>query len=74
MINNAMYMIWQVMFMNGQQKRVAVPTFLVLTAEAVTSIPSTTRALVATLAHPTATAALGSAHFYFLALCSKVVN
>lgn len=61
---NAMYMIWQVMKENGQQKPIAVPAVLVSVEEAFTATPATTRVVATTTALLSATRALVFAQFY----------
>ena len=62
---NVMYMIWQVMYLNGQQKPIAIPTLLVSLGEAISTVPTATRVFAATAAALlAATAAVDSAHFY----------
>ena len=62
-----MYMTWQVMYMNGQQRRPTVPTVLVSLGEAITA---TTAAATFARAVATATLLLSAAltmvfvHFY----------
>ena len=60
----AMFMIWQVMFMNGQQKLVAVPAILASVEEAITTVPSTTRAFASSTALLAAATTSASGHFY----------
>ena len=60
---HVIFLTWQVMFKNGQQRRPAVPTILVSLGEAFTSTATITRA-VATSTLPTATASSGIVHFY----------
>ena len=59
-----MYMIWQVIAENGQQRPIAVPTFLVLTGEAVTAAATATRAVATTTLRAIALAAFPLGHFY----------
>ena len=60
-----MYMIWQVIVGNGQQRPVATAAaFLVLYVEAVTVTAAVTQVVVATNLRPTATAPLHSAQSY----------
>ena len=61
---HAMSMIWQVMFMNGQQRLVALPAVLASVGEAITTIPAATRAVASSLALLAATATSASGHFY----------
>ena len=63
-----MYMIWQVMYMNGQQRRPTILTFLASIGEAVTTAATITRAIATTMILPTATLSMVFAHFY---LCSS---
>ena len=57
-------MIWQVIFGNGQQRRLSFPAFLVSFEEAVTASATTTRAIATATALLAATAAEGFVHFY----------
>ena len=59
-----MYMIWQVIVWNGQQRPGATAALLVLYVEAVATAATTARALVATTIRPTASASIHSVHFY----------
>ena len=59
-----MYMIWQVIVENGQQKPIAFPTVLVLTGEAVTTTAAATRVIALASVRLTAPAAFPSGHFY----------
>ena len=59
-----MYMIWQVIVLNGQQRPVATATVLVLDVEAFTAAETTTRAVVTTALRPTAATTVHSVHFY----------
>ena len=69
---NAIYMIWQVTYGNGQQRRLTFPAFLVSFEEAVTATATTTRAIATTTTRAfaaaasllTATTAEGFVHFY----------
>ena len=61
---HVMYMIWQVIFLNGQQRLLAIPTFIASLEEAITTVPTSTRAVAATLALLTASTTLDFAHFY----------
>ena len=55
---------WQVMFMNGQQRRAAIPTFLVSVGEAITATATVTRAIATATTLPTAATASVFVHFY----------
>ena len=55
---------WQVMFMNGQQRRPAFPAFRVSLGEAITTAATVTRAIATTTALPAATATPVFVHFY----------
>ena len=57
-------MIWQVIAENGQQRPIAVPTFLVHTGEAFTATAKTTRAIAAPVVLALAMTASLSGHFY----------
>ena len=57
-------MIWQVIAENGQQRPIAIPTFLVLAGEAVTTTATTTRAFAATAIRALALTAFPLGHFY----------
>ena len=57
-------MIWLVTVGNGQQRPLALPTFLVLTGEAFTTAATTTRAFAATPIRAIAMATFPSGHFY----------
>ena len=59
-----MYMIWQVIVGNGQQRPVAIPSILVLTGVAFTTAAATTRALAAAALRALAMTASLSGHFY----------
>ena len=59
-----MYMIWQVIVLNGQQRPIASATLLVLHVEAITAAAAAARALVTATVRPTATTAVHSVHFY----------
>ena len=65
-----MYMTWQVIFMNGQQKRTAISAILASLGEAFTTsatLPTTAtiaRAFAATAPLPTATTTAVFVHFY----------
>ena len=48
-IIHVMYMIWQVIVLNGRQKPIAIPTIRAWNVEAVATSATTTLALVATL-------------------------
>ena len=54
----------QVMLMNGQQRRPAVPTFLVSLGEAIITAATITRAVAATATLPAASSTSVSVHFY----------
>ena len=55
---------WQVMLVNGQQRRRAIPTLLASLGEAFTAAASITRAIAATTTLPSATTASVFVHFY----------
>ena len=59
-----MYMIWQVIVLNGQQRPVATATILVLYVGAITTTAAATRAIVTSSLRPSASAAFHSVHFY----------
>ena len=63
-IKYVMYMIWQVIVSNGQQRPVASATILVLHVEAIATTAATTRASVAAPLRPAATTSVHSVHFY----------
>ena len=57
-------MIWLATVMNGQQRPIAIPAFLVLTGEAITATAATTRAVAASLALAVAMTTFPLGHFY----------
>ena len=57
-------MIWQVIVMNGQQRPVAVPAFLVLTGEAFATTATAARAIATSTIRVIAMATFPSGHFY----------
>ena len=59
-----MYMIWLVIVWNGQQRPIAIPSFLVLTGEAVTATATSTRVFAVATLRLAATTAFPSGHFY----------
>ena len=59
-----MYMIWQVIVENGQQRPIAFPTFLVLAGEAITTTAPFTRVIAATILLAVALTTSLSGHFY----------
>ena len=59
-----MYMIWLVTVGNGQQRPIAIPTFLVLSGEAFTVAAATTRAFAAAAVRAIAVATFLLGHFY----------
>ena len=61
---NAIYMIWQVTYGNGQQRRLTVPALLVSVEEAFATAATSTRAIAAATTLLTAAAAEGFVHFY----------
>ena len=58
------YGIWQVTVMNGQQRPIAIPTFLVLSGEADTPTATRARAVAAATMRAVAMTASLSGHFY----------
>ena len=58
-----MYMIWQVIVGNGQQRPLASATVLVLYVEAIAATAPTTRAVAASV-RPAAASTIHSVHFY----------
>ena len=63
-IKYVMYMIWQVIVLNGQQRPLATVAILVLNVEAVATTAPTTRAIVTATIRPAATTTFHSAQFY----------
>lgn len=59
-----MYMIWQVIAENGQQRPVAFPSLLVLAGEAITAAAATTRAFATTTVRAIAMTSFPLGHFY----------
>ena len=59
-----MYMIWQVIAENGQQRPIAIPTVLALAGEAFTTADTTTRAIAATTIRAIAMTTFPLGHFY----------
>ena len=55
---------WQVMFMNGQQRRSEIPSLLVSLGAAVTAAATFARAFASAAALPAAAAASVFVHFY----------
>ena len=55
---------WQVMLLNGQQRRPAIPASLVSIGEAISAATTIARAIAATTTLPAAAAASVSVHFY----------
>ena len=59
-----MYMIWQVIAENGQQRPIAVPALLALAGEAITASAASTRAIATTPLRAVAMTAFPLGHFY----------
>ena len=59
-----MYMIWQVIATNGQQRPLAAAAILVLYVEAVATAAAAARAVVPAAVRPTAATTVRSVHFY----------
>lgn len=59
-----MYMIWQVIAENGQQRPIAFPAVLALAGEAITATATATRAIAAASVRAIAVATFPLGHFY----------